>query len=257
MPGDTLHVFDRALRRQTVLAPDFTVVRTARLGIAVHAAWPLDPDHVLVNGWSGGAGSPPPPLHVLGIDGTVITSIESVAGGPPPIFYALHPELLVRKAAPGRSGGFWSAALNTYELEGRDRTGAVTQVIRRFPEWIVPWDTTLSVTPAQPPRTAVSDVRDSPDGRLLVLLDVPAADWRAALSDPRSRGDGSQYYEWDPVHAYDTVIEVLDPAAGRLVMTARVAVRLNGFLDAGTVYAYLEDEVGNPSIAVYELVWDQ
>ena len=57
----------------------------------------------------------------------------------------------------------------------------------------------------------------------------------------------------DYSRVFDTMVEVIDPVSGSLVVSERVDPFLMGFLDDGHVAAYAEDAFGVPVISVFEV----
>jgi hypothetical protein len=209
---------------------------------------------MLVNGMGLSRAGMPQPLHVLQLDGTITNSFGAERLEQLMQVYGPHPVLFTRHATPNPDGGFWSVPLNEYRIELRSYDGSVIQVVERQPSWFPRWEMQPQVSPDQPPVPRVGGIAATPEGNLIVLILVPADDWREALGEGRPGRDGTMFYRWDPMRAYDTVIEYIDPRAGQLLTAHKIPFMLNGLLDSGTVYAYAEDESGNPRIDLYRLV---
>jgi hypothetical protein len=253
MPGDTIRVFDRSLGRQTVLSPGFEVIETLNIQMPATRAWRLDSKTMLVNGMGLSRAGMPQPLHVLQLDGTITDSFGAERLEQLMQVYGPHPVLFTRHATPNPDGGFWSVPLNEYRIELRAYDGSVIQVVGRQPSWFPPWEMQPQVSPDQPPVPRVGGIAATLEGDLIALILVPADDWREALGEGRPGRGGTTFYRWDPLRAYDTVIEYIDPKAGQLLTAHKIPFMLHGFLDSGTVYAYAEDESGNPRLDLYRL----
>ncbi len=257
MPGDTIHVFDRRQGRQTVLSPGLDVIRTSLIQVPATGAWPLSSRTILVNGWAPSPEGVPKPLHVVRTDGTLTNSFGGEGLEQRMRTYGPQPLLFLRRVAPTADGSFWCASLNEYSIELRGRDGSVIQSLSREPAWFPAWEMQPQVSPDQPPVPRFSNIAIMLEGNLITLISVPANDWRDALGEGRQRPDGTMIYRWDPLRAYDTVIEIIDPQTAQLVITQEIPFLLQGFLGAETVYAYAEDEFGNPRIDFYQLVLEQ
>jgi len=60
----------------------------------------------------------------------------------------------------------------------------------------------------------------------------------------------------DPVEAYDTIVEVIDPAEGTLTASQRITgtVPLHGFVGDDHVFSYSQPEAGASRIDVWRIV---
>lgn len=59
----------------------------------------------------------------------------------------------------------------------------------------------------------------------------------------------------DENRLWDTVIEQIDPATGRVVGSVRLDAASLGWADAHHVYHYREDDYGRPFIDVWRVGW--
>ena len=257
--GDTLHVFDVNLRRQTLLAPgSWTVARTAPtpvfalLGTHILGRNPyvLFPDgRYVVNAERGDSA-----LHLVGVEGDLVRSFGVGYGEedlpPPPSRRHLSvlapfetPELrrvdvIHRQLAAAGEGRIWAAYVGRYEIELWDTAGHRLRRLAREADWFKPWrgDEVAakrrrhilrererrgpdSPPPPYPPTFSALEQDDR--GRIWTVISVEP--WPAKTGAPR---------EEDERHA---IIEVLDPRVGRLLTSIRVPHMVENIVAPGLV----------------------
>ena len=257
--GDTLHVFDTVLRRETLLAPgSLTVGRIVPLPLIPVVdesqvlgpqAYVLFPDgRYVVNAEKGDSA-----LHLVGVDGALVRSFgvgyreEDLP--PPPsnrVLSVLEPgeaatlrrkDVIHRQLAAAGEGRIWAAYPNRYEIELWDTAGHRLRRLAREPEWFAPWrwDETAArrrrhnergrgapgATPLPRPPFFVGLEQDE-RGRIWTFFLVEGES--SGTGPPREKGAG------------DTRIEVLDPRdGGRLIASARFPWELEGVVAPGLV----------------------
>ncbi|MEX0891436.1 MAG: hypothetical protein WEB88_04640 [Gemmatimonadota bacterium] len=140
----------------------------------------------------------------------------------------------VRKMAPALDGGFWSGAVNRYELERWTADGRHVLTIRREASWFEPWvDEPPGVRVTAPPNPQLSGVRERADGRLWSLTAITDPDWQPV---PRPAGEARERNYENPV-SRKSMIELVDPGAAQVVATAR-SERGIGFVIGATDLVY-------------------
>ena len=251
-PGDTVHVVDIFLRRRTLLAPGtLQMARMAPLPILpqVGAVALVSNSHLffadgryVVNGQRGDSA-----LHLVSAEGELMRSFGTGYGEedqpPPPSrrdLSVLQPhsieadrrlDVIKRLLGDGGEGRVWAAYGNRYEVELWDTAGRRLRRLARDAEWFRPWR---------------SDEIQARDMRHL-LLERERGNLRApGLPLPPNvfalQGDG-QGRLWtlvsvppeEPGGDRITIIEVLDPVAGRLVASLRVTMSGVTFVAPGLV----------------------
>lgn len=137
----------------------------------------------------------------------------------------LHREVAVR---PGGTS-VWSAHYYAYDIEEWDLRGTLLRTVSRSVPWFPPPEQTAGT--GSQFSTAIEAVRESSDGLLWVVITVPR-ELRTSmpLVPGLDRGDGSD-------SRFDTIIEVLDVGAAKLVAQVRVRAALKMFLDDSHVLA--------------------
>lgn len=85
------------------------------------------------------------------------------------------------------------------------------------------------------------------EGRLWITVLVAADDWRFGFTLAQ---DGT--YEPQVTAIYDTLLEVVEPTTGRLLVSRRFTDRsFVVFLDSDLIVSYREDQAGYPFLDVW------
>jgi hypothetical protein len=117
------------------------------------------------------------------------------------------------RGGPSKAGRFWLARVNKYEIELWDTTGAILQRLVMRQSWFREWSSLPSLMPWREAWPAqIVGIQEAPDGLLWVATWLARRDWRPAPADSSVSESAATDY-------LDTVIDVIDPTAGRLVAT--------------------------------------
>jgi hypothetical protein len=249
---DSVFVADRGTGRLTVFDPSLKFARSAPAPI-LGMAFPLE---VLLGGQLiAGAQIPTReaiglPLHRFEAD---VKLVESFGGGRGE-FRADRSILSRRRLARSADGGFWAARVTEYVIERYDRFGRQTLELRRDAAWFRPHaGTPISIDPR--PKPLVMGVHEDRRGLLWVLSAVEDPAWRTALGTTlpkRLGGHASPIPVVQRPDAYnDSMLEVIDPATGRLLASQRFPYQLWLLVDDGAVANRAEDKEGNFFIQVW------
>jgi hypothetical protein len=145
----------------------------------------------------------------------------------------------------------WSADMKVpptrgYFITRVDTSGRVRLKLERRVEWWTSAARPGTFTPLQDtvftPYPSVRDVGADRAGHVLVLIPRARADWKAVKPTDRF-AEGN----------YTSVVEVLDPAAARLLGTVRVTGFPIRFIGDSRFATYREDAEGVPWVDVWEL----
>lgn len=227
--GDHLHVIDPQLRRQTVLSADFRAVRTVPLRLPMEPlsdVLVLNDSTLLMNGHVRSGVAAGHLMHTIVGGGTLSASFGEDPDG---VWPGRPPEVYFRSLAHALSGPeLWVAHRTRYRIERWTRDGTLLDTFIRDVPWFPdhegregPWD------PRRPPLPQILDVREDEIGRLWVLIRVPSEVWEDSLiRDP----DRPLYRIGDINRAFDTIIEVIEPSSGRLLVSSRVGPSLFKFV---------------------------
>jgi len=139
-----------------------------------------------------------------------------------------------------------------YVVEVWDTTGTRVQQFRRTTSWFRPWtfEDALSRGPRSPPFTRVEGVHFEPPNRLWVIATVP--DRRLPVAPRRVQNSvrGREVPDWTPLpvseysRTYDTIIEVVDIASGKPLITQRFDEYLSSSLGDGRLASLRETARG-------------
>ena len=142
-------------------------------------------------------------------------------------------DVIARQIAAAPEGRVWAAYWNRYEIELWDTAGHRLRRLARDAEWYEPYrsDEFMATNrrhllrerergdpraPGLPLPPFMAALQQDDRGRLWVLVWVP----------PLSGG---------PEGGRHTMVEILDPGAGRLVASARLPMQVSGFVGPGLV----------------------
>lgn len=132
---------------------------------------------------------------------------------------------LMRAIAPSRRGGVWAAHYDQYHIERFDSAGQVATALRREVPWFPQGDGTVPIpTPDAPPKPTTFAILEDEAGLLWVMTAVADPRYREGLR-PRQRVHSSDQAAWamaDYDRYFDTMVDVIDPDTGRLVVSQRV-----------------------------------
>lgn len=220
---DTLYVFDTGSDRLTVMSPRHTLVRTVPYDSLLPGGYVLDAaaletGHLVLNN----AGYQPGtlPYALVGANGTA----ERSFGPPAPSWDPNDGEASQRAmkragllVSAARGGGFWSLPIRGEpSLERWSEKGERLRTVRLAPDWRSP----LGKRPPGPgvPIPYYAGLWEDAEGDVWTIAMVASRDWRANRSRVRN------VYASDDNHPllYDALIEVLDPANGRVVASGRI-----------------------------------
>lgn len=250
--GDRLHVFDHLNRRRTVLdATDYEVVHTNPLppGSLQNDAVVFDDSSYVINATIFTPEQVGYVLHLLNGEGEVLRSFDEIPFGVPDApseFRSITPA--------ARAGEIWSVSPDEYRIVLWDAaTGTRLRSLVRDVAWFPPHAPEEELHPARPGSPGIRYfTRDSGD-RLWVMVSVASAErWEDCLvrTAPGAHSEAGDYMPLENCSLYDQRIEVLDPAAGRVLA---VATFTDGFgtVDGGLLISYESDAFGFPALRLW------
>jgi hypothetical protein len=155
--------------------------------------------------------------------------------------------------APGPGDTFWASRLHTYSLGRFTADGDELVRLEREAPWFLPGSAEPQrVTLENPPPSEVRSLQVGGDGRIWVVSTVADPEWRDGMTPADSPEDRDRVADFTRV--FDSVIEILDPTTGQLVVSQRVDPLLVGFADDRHVVGYDVDEWRIPILQVFEVV---
>jgi hypothetical protein len=186
------------------------------------------------------------PLHLFDPAGRAVMSF----GSSDESFRSDASFLLVRRLTLSTQGRFWSARVNEYALELFDANGRRHVSLRREPPWFSAWFEPTPITPLTPSKPNIVAVHEDRQGQLWVMVEVPD-DKQGTLLRPASVGEERSFTLPETEQAYDTVVEVLDPRLGRLILAERLPGLFVRFMGDGTMVSVTETSDGTPVLDVW------
>lgn len=246
---DQLHVIDNALARYTKLSPQHEILQTVRLPGRVRDFDILGAGRIVVQSDLGSPECFGVPLQVIGLnaeDGPVLRCFGADSG---PVRRDRPHNRMRAVAASERGEGVWSARVNRYELAYFDSLGTQQLRITRHAPWFPGWDAEPpGAYKSVPPPPRIWGLAITPGGYLAIFALVPDSTWSpptSARETPLSAASVDQYF--------DTVIEVLDPADGRMLGHLRHDIPLRPVHGTQLAYGIRVEPSGNERMDVYRL----
>lgn len=237
-PGDSIHVFEGP--RYTVLAPRAAGFgRLRNLPVNPRGA-AFTPEGRLIVVGPASAPEGVRLVHIMDADGEVV---ESLAAAPDFDFRRSH--AFDRAIANAPDGNLWVGHATRYMIELWSPGTGMLRHVRREAPWFREWTGDPAGVWENPMLAALVQ-----DGRYLwTLIRVPDSDAKAWDPTVEQRVDAIDLSE-----RFDTVVEVLDLAAGRVAARERFRDYFWGFLnERPVVYVQREDEYGTIVLEVFRL----
>lgn len=227
-PGDTIWLADALNMRVNVYDPDFRFVRSSTSpGAALAHGLLVTPRWVVANGSIRNSERLGYALHFLRHDLTLVRSADLDPAG-------YRPELdrkTLRPMSRRRSGGFWAAEHGAYRIHRYDDSGERVETLFRRVSWFEPHDPgpQHDVSPA---KTLIHAIHEDAGGLLWVLMSTSdERNWRSAIQPPGTvtRGGHASPYAviTDVARFYDSIIDVIDPVKGTIVLSERFDVPMH------------------------------
>lgn len=244
-PGDTVRVYDLALRRETVLSPQYEFIRSRQLPLPIGAVALLPGQTLLVNSIARTRQHAGLPLHLIDAEGRVTRSFGSEQA----LFRSGFERALLRSLAVGEGGQVYVARSQEYVIELWDRlTGQQLREWSRRVPWFKPWVASAPIEQRRPPEPVIVDGLDlSAEGYLWVAIQVADPNYRQAIVAGGPHGlkiaNYSQYY--------DTVIEVFDPRRNSVIASQRFDEVSSAIFGRDFTFSTREDP--EPVIQIWKL----
>jgi hypothetical protein len=248
--------------RVTVFDLDFEYVRSFQLSLQIRDIALLGwPDHLLVN-----AGHPSPdgirfPLHL--VDLTEAPPVVSLSFGPDPQGELRDYPQRLRLGFPD-GPTVWSADRLRYRINKWNTAGQLLTTFVRQPSWFPGLSTGGPGRADTPPDPEIAGVTTDTTEQVWVFARVPRRNWRqvwvdfakrfgAIPSGAREVPVGVTPRPWDLL---STVIEVIDPIQGRVIVRDEIDQYVLSVLPGAHAVIYTEPEPGfSPTLEVRALTY--
>lgn len=218
---DTLFVVDWTGRTSVFSLPDMRLVRAFPTPPGTRAVVVLQSGVLVLNSSAGDAQSVGRAFHLLDRKGSRVGT-----GGRQDIPYLPGTDIyFAHRMAPANPAGFWALPLmGQYRIDLWDSDGLLRRSLRRSPSWFVPLPERLrGIDPSRldPPPSQGVGVWEAGDRRLWTVWLVADPERRNARRHIVRTPEGEVSMPEDPDRVWDTVVEVLDPQRGRLIVSQR------------------------------------
>ena len=244
--GDTIHAFGT---HHSVFTEKGEFVRSRYVldGSTVNAAFGLPDNTLLLQAMFRTPELVGQPLHVVDTFGRRDESFGSLPGE---AFTGEYHERF-RAVNPSRRGGFWSMNRNHYQIAHWNRSGNLDGVLLRECEWCASWQSLPGPASQYRPVTSFASIVEDDAGRIWTLSLTADEQWAPVPSLRVGRESRRQPVAHDD-RLWDSVLEVIDPGAARLVLSQRFDARYSGLLPGNRVWR-LEETDGEVSIRVLRM----
>jgi hypothetical protein len=247
-----VHVLDGALSRRTILSPSrelLTSVPGPSGAPGVGNAILLPNNHVITNGLMVDAEGVGRTLQEWDERGTRI----KVFGDEEVFRRDRNTYHLARVIAARPNGDVWSVKPYQYviQLFGADRSKKKEFV--RIADWykpLVPGAVPSSGRREAPPSPTVRGVWEDTKGLLWTTTLIASRSWKPGPTSEELKRGAPALPTQSP---YSTMIEVIDPAAGKVVTSLRVDLMIVHVLLDGHVASYRETADGTPLVDVWQV----
>jgi hypothetical protein len=246
--GDSVYVYDSGNRRISVLSPTFRIVRSFP-SLGLYTMLPIGDKRLLVNAPSRQAGTAGNIFHVVDAEGRPVTSFGALRSQRPGGEMELARHLVPRP--PGRFVSIrWT---EQYEIEVWGVSGQRAQRFERSVPWFSPYTGIWPPSPSRAPPPFVVGAWQDANGRVWILTRVPDRNWRRALTELPPLEGQKRYSMTNQHRGYDTMVEVLDLRAQRVLLSERIDERVSLVLSPGVIGILHENEDGSLRLSVNEL----
>ena len=231
MPDGAIAVLDQRITLLPAHAAEPVVSRQLPAGVSAGRLVALTDGRLVVNNYRPGR----PPLCLFGTDLTLVRCF-----GDPAAPGRNAASSLERLLAPGDHATIWAATQQyRYVIERYDTLGHRIVRLQREAAWFP------ASRPEDDPGRSVRQSRPLPrlsglwvdgGGRIWTAVLVPDPGWKATAEAPPAGREGRPapmvpVADWDSY--FDTIIEVIDPVAGRVVVSERFPGVMAGFTRDG------------------------
>jgi hypothetical protein len=241
---DTTFVFDSGNARVALVDSKFDIKRTQSLAVRVKHAVPTLTGNIVVSGRGRDKASAGFPLHTLRRDGSLLESYGAMQAVERPDVPAWN----IRPLAKHRQAeGVWLGFRQQYVVQlwsGRKLEREYVRDAKWFRPWL--WEKT-----GEAPKPILTGLHEDSRGYVWVYIAVPDPNWKKGLKRIRTF-EGNALAVTDHNKVYDTIIEVIDPKANRVVLSQRVPSVIAGVLEDGRPYGAQIDDNGFHYITAWQ-----
>lgn len=249
--GDSTLILDGIAQRITLLDVSLSPVR--------YIAMPFPLSSPVVVSWPGSifanARVPTPegagwPLHEVSLKGDYAAMLRPFGPGDG----TLRPEAAFEMRyllGRARGNGFWSVASFSYDIAQWSVTGSLQQMFVRRPPWFRRDSAAMQYDwRTDPPPSSAVSISEDAEGLLWVFVRIPSPRWKEAYASvPRDVSEAPSR-SIRTHRLYTTILEVIDPRAGRVLVRHSLDEYVISGLSGRQVAVYGENVAGRPSILI-------
>jgi len=229
-PDNGLRIFDAGLGRisefDSALHPSGTEpVRVSATSLAF-----LPSGEVVVGSRRNGPSEVGLPLHLLDSLGSVSRSF----GADPPIQDWGNSSKVRRTLAASGRDAVWAGERTRYSFERWTVQGNRTHSFWSDVPWYPPHERFGRKSDrSSPPNPGIYAIHEDSRGLVWLAIRVPDENWEEAYEQGRDPYGRERWVARDDNKLYDTIVEVVDPLAGRVMASGRHPLAVWGFTNEG------------------------
>jgi hypothetical protein len=247
-----MYAIDRGNRRIAILDTARKVVSSIPLRINPYNFMALRDGRIFVTANGSDPKKRGVPLHEIDRNGAVIRSF----GDPERELDPRQPQRHWRALGLGSNNTIWVARADRYQIERYSDQGVLSKVFVSTPSWYQPWQRPAGSLSERRPFPRMNMVREDARGRLWTFTVVADSDWK-----PRPKPPAGKELMLPTVrerHALeDSIVEVLDPVAGRVIARARWPKPITGWwmpiAKDPIVFTKDVDDEGRPFVEMWSI----
>ena len=250
--GDSMLVFDWLSSRASMVGPDLSVARSAVIQSPLAPGFVITwPDAVIMSGEANQGAPTNRPMNRVTFADSSLKVLDTF--GPEnqhgPMVQFETSQLL----APSRGPRIWSSYVVRYLLSHWTADGKLLASYERKPDWFTGDPPHGLGTPTRPPSALVAGIGEDPAGLLWVLVSRPAPTWQEGWPKMTAgqREVSMRSLNYDKF--YRTTIEVIDPAAVRVVARRDLDAYAMAMLPGGRAVIYGLDANDIPRLTIVGL----
>ena len=248
---DTVFIADWA-GRLSVLTPDYRFARSFAFPTGTRALIVLSNGRVLANASRPDRETIGLPFHLFDRTGVFLGAI----GDRSRPFFSTSSYTIVHRIAPTKTG-FWSVpAFGNYLIEHWSQDGKRTMLLRRTPNWFVTLPQGLSGKnpfTTDPPVSVVEGLWEDSKGLLWVMIRTADPARHEVPAETVRTPEGNVSVPGEPDRVSDTIVEVIDPKAGILLVSQRFDQLFIRSMKGGRIAHIRENSNGIIAVEILEL----
>lgn len=234
-PADTVFVADWGNRRLSVFSPQFRFVRSFSFPSSTRALAVLPNGDLVAMATARDRGTVGLPFHIFRRDG----QRASAVGDRNRPYLPSRSLFFIHRITPARRDGFWAVPLyGDYTIEHWTTRGIRDVYLKRTPDWFAAMSSdrdARNLLAQDPPPSSLVGIAEDASGLLWVVSQVADPRRRQAPLDTIRTPEGSHAIPQDADRVWDSVVEVIDPRRGVLVVARRFDELFHMVLPSGKV----------------------